>query len=156
MSSMSSRDTLEVRLKIRRMNKSVQGKRDMQRRCKSPSTRMLFHTRKILDIFFSIHDPTTLNRQGADAGTQYRSAIFVHNEQQATYANALILHLNREKIWTSGIVTQVVKFEKFYPAEEYHRDYFSKHPEQGYCQVVISPKLSKFRKEWASSLKKHI
>jgi peptide-methionine (S)-S-oxide reductase len=109
---------------------------------------------EILDIFFSIHDPTTLNRQGADEGTQYRSAIFYHNEQQATYANAFILHLNREKIWEKGIVTQIVEFEKFYPAEEYHRDYFAKHPEQGYCQVVISPKLSKFRKEWASSLKK--
>ena len=109
---------------------------------------------EILDIFFSIHDPTTLNRQGADEGTQYRSAIFYHNEQQATYANTFILHLNREKIWEKGIVTQIVEFEKFYPAEEYHRDYFARHPEQGYCQVVISPKLSKFRKEWASSLKK--
>lgn len=108
---------------------------------------------EILDIFFSIHDPTTLNRQGADVGTQYRSAIFYHSEQQATYANAFILHLNREKIWVNGIVTQIVEFEKFHPAEEYHHDYFSKHPDQGYCQVVISPKLSKFRKAWASSLK---
>jgi peptide-methionine (S)-S-oxide reductase len=109
---------------------------------------------EILDIFFSIHDPTTLNRQGNDVGMQYRSAIFYHNEQQAKYANALILHLNREKIWVHGIVTQVVPFEKFYSAEEYHRDYFSKHPDQGYCQVVISPKLAKFRKEWGTSLKK--
>jgi len=109
---------------------------------------------EILDIFFSIHDPTTLNRQGEDIGKRYRSAIFYHNEQQAIYAQALILHLHRERIWTGSIVTQITPFEKFYPAEEYHRDYFSHHLEQAYCQAVISPKVSKFRKEWASLLKK--
>jgi peptide-methionine (S)-S-oxide reductase len=109
---------------------------------------------EILDIFFSIHDATTLNQQGEDIGTQYRSAIFYHNDQQANIAEAFIIQLHKDRRLTGSIVTQIAPFEKFYPAEEHHHDYFSRHPEQAYCQVVISPKVSKFRKEWATSLKK--
>ena len=109
--------------------------------------------REILEIFFSVHDPTTLNRQGADVGTQYRSAIFYHNEQQKAIAEELIGELNRAKLWKNPIVTQVVPVNTFYQAEEYHQEYFSRHPEQGYCQVVISPKVSKFRKQRATKLK---
>jgi len=99
--------------------------------------------REILEIFFSIHDPTTMNRQGADTGTQYRSAIFYHNEQQKAAAEELIGELNKAHIWKEPIVTQIVPLDTFYPAEEYHREYFSRHPEQAYCQMVIAPKLKK-------------
>jgi peptide-methionine (S)-S-oxide reductase len=109
---------------------------------------------EILDIFFSIHDATTLNRQGDDIGTQYRSAIFYHSAQQANIAEALIVQLHKDRRLTGSIVTQVAPFEKFYPAEDSHHDYFAHHTEQAYCQLVISPKLKKFRKEWHSSLKK--
>jgi peptide-methionine (S)-S-oxide reductase len=109
--------------------------------------------RQILEIFFSIHDPTTLNRQGADVGNQYRSAIFYRDEQQKTVAEDFIVELNNAHLWKKPIVTQVVPLHTFYPAEEYHREYFSRHPEQGYCQVVISPKLNKFRRRWAKYLK---
>ena len=108
--------------------------------------------REILEIFFSVHDPTTPDRQGADAGTQYRSAIFYHNEAQKAIAGQVIGELNKAKIWANPIVTQVVPLEKFYPAEEYHRQYFLRHPERPYCQVVISPKIAKFRKKWAKRL----
>ena len=110
--------------------------------------------REILEIFFSVHDPTTLNRQGADMGTQYRSAIFYHNEQQKAIAEELIGELNKASLWKKPIVTQVGPLEKFYPAEDYHREYFARHPEQGYCQMVISPKVNKFRKQWAKRLKR--
>ena len=110
--------------------------------------------REILEIFFSIHDPTTLNRQGADIGTQYRSAIFYQDEEQKATAEKIIAELNQERLWKSAIVTQLAPLAEFYPAEAYHQEYFSNHPEQGYCQVVISPKVSKFRKKWASRLKK--
>jgi peptide-methionine (S)-S-oxide reductase len=109
---------------------------------------------EILDIFFSIHDATTLNQQGDDIGTQYRSAIFYHNAQQANIAEAFIVQLHKDRRLTGSIVTQVAPFEKFYPAEDYHCDYYKNQPEKAYCQLVISPKLKKFRKEWASSLKK--
>ncbi|MFC1924704.1 peptide-methionine (S)-S-oxide reductase MsrA [Chloroflexota bacterium] len=109
--------------------------------------------REILEIFFSVHDPTTLNRQGADVGAQYRSAIFYHNEQQKADAEDLIGELNGAKLWKNPIVTQVVPINTFYPAEEYHQEYFTRNPEQGYCQVVISPKISKFRKQWSKRLK---
>jgi peptide-methionine (S)-S-oxide reductase len=99
--------------------------------------------REVLEIFFSIHDPTTLNRQGADTGTQYRSAIFYHNEQQKIVAEELIGELNKANLWKGPIVTQIAPLDVFYPAEEYHREYFSRHPEQAYCQMVISPKLKK-------------
>jgi peptide-methionine (S)-S-oxide reductase len=110
--------------------------------------------RQILEIFFSIHDPTTLNRQGADVGTQYRSAIFYRDEQQKAIAEELIAELNNAHIWKKSIVTQVVPLDKFYPAEDYHQGYFARHPEQGYCQAVISPKLSKFRRRWSKHLKR--
>jgi len=110
--------------------------------------------REILEIFFFIHDPTTLNRQGADTGTQYRSAIFYHNEQQKAIAEELIGELNKARLWKKPIVTQIASLDKFYPAEDYHREYFSRHPEQAYCQMVISPKVNKFRKQWAMRLKR--
>ena len=110
--------------------------------------------REILEIFFSVHDPTTLNRQGADVGTQYRSAIFYHNDQQKAVAEELIGELNKAHLWKKHIVTQIVPLETFYPAEDYHQEYFSRHPEQAYCQMVISPKLGKFRKQWTKRLKR--
>jgi len=110
--------------------------------------------REILQIFFSVHDPTTLNRQGGDVGTQYRSAIFYHDDQQRAIAEALIEDLDEARLWKKPIVTKVVALGEFYPAEDYHRDYFLRHPEQSYCQVVISPKVNKFRKQWTKRLKR--
>jgi len=110
--------------------------------------------REILEIFFSVHDPTTPNRQGADVGTQYRSAIFYHNAQQKDVAEELIGELNKAHLWKKPIVTQIIPLDLFYPSEDYHREYFSRHPEQAYCQMVISPKVSKFRKQWAKRLKR--
>jgi peptide-methionine (S)-S-oxide reductase len=110
--------------------------------------------REILQIFFSVHDPTTLNRQGGDVGTQYRSAIFYDNDRQRAIAEALVGELNEAHLWKKPIVTQVVPLEKFYPAEDYHREYLSHHPEQSYCQVVISPKVNKFRKQWTKRVRR--
>ena len=110
--------------------------------------------REILEIFFSVHDPTTLNRQGADMGTQYRSAIFYHSEQQKAIAEQLIGELAKARLFKKPIVTKINPLDKFYPAEDYHREYFSQHPEQAYCQMVISPKVAKFRKQWAKRLKR--
>ncbi|HEY4712061.1 MAG TPA: peptide-methionine (S)-S-oxide reductase MsrA [Dehalococcoidia bacterium] len=109
--------------------------------------------REILEIFFSIHDPTTLNRQGADVGTQYRSAIFYHSEQQKAIAEELLAELNTAHLWKKPIVTQIVPLHTFYLAEDYHQGYFSQHPEQGYCQMVIAPKVNKFRQQWLKHLK---
>jgi len=109
--------------------------------------------RELLEIFFTIHDPTTLNRQGADSGTQYRSAIFYHSPAQKTEAEQMIATLDREKVYDSAIVTQVVPLDRFYPAEEYHRDYYRRNPGQGYCRAVIAPKVSKLRKQWEKKLK---
>ena len=109
--------------------------------------------REILEVFFSVHDPTTLNRQGPDSGTQYRSAIFYHDERQRAIADSLIRDLNESHLWTQSIATQVVPLDRFYPAEDYHREYFSQHPEQAYCQLVVSPKVNKFRERWAKRLK---
>lgn len=109
--------------------------------------------REILEVFFSVHDPTTLNQQGADIGTQYRSAIFYHDEQQRAIAEQVIADLNKARLWRKPIVTEVVPVDKFYPAEDYHREYFARHPEQAYCRMVILPKVSKFRKRWAKRLK---
>ena len=108
--------------------------------------------RELLEIFFTIHDPTTLNRQGADSGTQYRSAIFYHSPAQKAEAEQVIATLQREKVYDSPIVTQVAPLDKFYPADEYHRDYYRRNPEQGYCRAVIAPKVSKLRKQWESKL----
>jgi peptide-methionine (S)-S-oxide reductase len=108
---------------------------------------------EVLDVFFATHDPTTLNRQGADVGTQYRSAIFYHNLQQKDIAERRIKELNAEGIWPRPIVTQVVPSEQFYKAEEYHQGYYRLNPGQGYCQAVISPKVAKFRQKFAKKLK---
>lgn len=110
--------------------------------------------KRILQLFFTVHDPTTLNRQGADVGTQYRSAIFYHNEKQKTIAEQVIKELNTANVWGAPIVTEVKPFRKFYPAEDYHQEYFERNPEQGYCRMVIAPKLAKFRKQYLEQLKK--
>ena len=109
--------------------------------------------REILEIFFSVHDPTTLNRQDADTGTQYRSVIFYHNERQRAVAGELIDELNKARLWKNSIITQIVPLDTFYPAEDYHQEYFSRQPERAYCRMVISPKLNKFRKQWAKRLR---
>ena len=110
--------------------------------------------RDLLNVFFAIHDPTTLNRQGADTGTQYRSAIFYHDEEQKKIAEELIKDLNTQKIWDRPIVTEVTKLDKFYMAEDYHQEYFANNPYQPYCMAVVSPKVSKFRKHFIEMLKK--
>ena len=109
--------------------------------------------REILEVFFSVHDPTTLNRQGADVGTQYRSAIFYHSPEQKAIAEAMIQELGADKVWNRSVVTEITPFTRFYPAEDYHQEYYAKNPGQGYCQVVVAPKLSKFRAKYASRLK---
>src|ERR1043165_5052972 len=108
----------------------------------------------LLNVFFAIHDPTTLNRQGNDTGTQYRSAIFYHDEEQKRIAEDLIKDLNAQKIWDRPIVTEVAKFDKFYMAEDYHQEYFANNPYQPYCMAVVAPKVSKFRKHFLGMLKK--
>jgi peptide-methionine (S)-S-oxide reductase len=110
--------------------------------------------RDLLNVFFAIHDPTTLNRQGADTGTQYRSAIFYHDDEQKKVAEELIKDLNAQKIWDRPIVTEVTKLDKFYMAEDYHQEYFARNPYQPYCMAVVSPKVSKFRKHFIEMLKK--
>lgn len=109
---------------------------------------------EVLEIFFATHDPTTLNKQGADRGTQYRSAIFVHSPAQRLLAEQIIAKLNAEKIWGSAIVTEVTDISTFYPAEDYHQEFFKRNPHQGYCMAVVSPKLSKFRQKFLSKLKR--
>ena len=110
--------------------------------------------RDILNVFFAIHDPTTLNRQGADVGTQYRSAIFYHDDEQKKVAEELIRDLNARKIWDKPIVTEVTKFDRFYVAEDYHQEYFVNNPHQPYCQAVVAPKVMKFRRHFMDMLKK--
>jgi len=107
--------------------------------------------RDLLDVFFTIHDPTTLNQQGADTGTQYRSAIFFHSPEQERDAKAAIAEA--QKTWDDPIVTEVVPLSQFFPAEEYHRDYYLRNPNQGYCRVVIAPKVSKARQHFFEKLK---
>jgi len=109
--------------------------------------------REVLDVFFATHDPTTLNRQGPDFGTQYRSAIFYHMPEQKEAAEQRIRELNAAKIWDAPIVTQVVPLQAFYRAEDYHQGYFRGNPGQPYCQAVVSPKVAKFRKQFTSKLK---
>ena len=108
----------------------------------------------LLEIFFVIHDPTTLNRQGADSGTQYRSAIFYHTPEQQAEAERVIAELEAAHLWDDPVVTEVVPFEQLYPAEEYHRDYFRRNPNQSYCRVVIAPKVAKVRKQYFEKLRK--
>lgn len=109
--------------------------------------------REILEVFFSIHDPTTPNRQGGDVGPQYRSVILYHDDEQRQTAEQLIQELEEGDIWAKPIVTQVSPFKQFYRAEEYHQEYYKKNPNQGYCRVVISPKVAKFRTKYKSRLK---
>ncbi len=109
--------------------------------------------KEILEIFFATHDPTTLNRQGPDVGTQYRSVIFYHNKEQKATAEKVIAELNEEGIWDAPIVTQVVPFKAFYAAETYHKDYYKKHPDQSYCQQIITPKLAKLQQRFLDKLK---
>jgi len=107
----------------------------------------------LLEVFWMTHDPTTLNRQGADSGTQYRSAIFYTDEDQKQVAIAYKAKLEKEKIWSNPIVTEITKFEKFYPAEDYHQKYYESNPNQSYCRIVITPKIEKFKKIFADKLK---
>ena len=108
----------------------------------------------LLVIFFTTHDPTTLNRQGADTGTQYRSAIFTHSEEQKQVAEQVIKEIEAEHLFNNPIVTEVTPFTNFYSAEGYHQDYYTNNPNQGYCRVVIAPKVSKFRQHFAEKLKR--
>jgi peptide-methionine (S)-S-oxide reductase len=110
--------------------------------------------RDLLKVFFGIHDPTTLNRQGADVGTQYRSAVFYHDEEQKQIAKEVIKDLEAQKIWDNPIVTTLEKMDKFYIAEDYHQEYFANNPFQPYCMAVVAPKVSKFRKQYLDMLKK--
>ncbi|MDO8750753.1 MAG: peptide-methionine (S)-S-oxide reductase MsrA [Dehalococcoidia bacterium] len=109
--------------------------------------------RDLLKVFFSMHDPTTLNRQGHDVGTQYRSAIFYHTLEQKKTSEDEIRNLKESRIWKQGIVTTVQPIDAFYPAEEYHHHYFRKNPDQAYCQIVITPKLAKLREGFLARLK---
>ncbi len=109
--------------------------------------------RDLLEIFFAIHDPTTLNRQGADVGTQYRSAILTHDAEQTRIAQETIAELNGQNIWPRPIVTQVEPLQQFHAGETYHQGYYRSHPQQPYCQAVISPKVAKFRSKFASRLR---
>jgi methionine-S-sulfoxide reductase/methionine-R-sulfoxide reductase len=108
---------------------------------------------ELLEVFWQTHDPTTLNRQGADTGTQYRSAVFYHNDQQKREAEFYKKKLNESGAFKSPIVTEITKFDKFYPAEDYHQEYYATNPEQSYCRAIIRPKMEKFRKAFADKLK---
>ena len=110
--------------------------------------------RDLLDVFFTIHDPTQLNRQGADIGTQYRSAIFYHDEEQQAVAQAAIAEY--AQIWPHPIVTQLAPLGEFYAAEEYHHDYFARNPNMGYCRMVVAPKVAKFRVRHMARLKSRV
>ena len=109
--------------------------------------------RDILEVYFAIHDPTTLNRQGADVGTQYRSVVYYHDDDQRRVAEEVISELETEGIWPNPIVTEVAPFDEFYVAEDYHQNYFRNNGFQPYCQVIIAPKVAKFRKEHLERLK---
>ena len=109
--------------------------------------------RDLLDVFFTIHDPTTLNQQGADVGTQYRSAIFYQSPQQERVAREVIAQLETTHVWDDPIVTEVVPLDVFYPAESYHRDYYNRNQNQPYCRAVIAPKVAKLRKHFLEKLK---
>ncbi len=108
---------------------------------------------ELLEIFFATHDPTTIDRQGADVGSQYRSAIFYHSEAQRVAAEALVARLTAERVFEDPIVTEIVPLETFWPAEDHHQRYYARNPGQGYCRAVISPKLAKLRKAFAERLR---
>ncbi len=109
--------------------------------------------RELLEVFFAIHDPTTLNRQGHDVGSQYRSAIFYHSPDQKAVAEDVIAAFTKEKVFDDPIITEVVPAATFYVAEDYHQEYFARNPTQGYCVAVVNPKVAKFRKLFAEKLK---
>ena len=111
--------------------------------------------REVLEVFFAIHDPTTLDRQGNDSGPQYRSVIFYHSEQQRAEAEAVIRDLESERIWPDPIVTEVRPAETFYVAEDYHQEYFRNNPRQPYCAYVVAPKVRKFREKFTDKLRAH-
>jgi len=108
----------------------------------------------LLRVFFAIHDPTTLNRQGNDVGTQYRSAIFYHDDAQRQTAQSLVAELSAAQLWPNPIVTEITPFSNFYLAEDYHQEYFANNPRQPYCMAVVAPKVAKFRKQFLERLKK--
>jgi peptide-methionine (S)-S-oxide reductase len=108
----------------------------------------------ILRIFFTVHDPTTLNRQGNDIGSSYRSAIFYHSDEQRQTAQEIIAEITAEGLYENPIVTEVTAFDKFWPAEDYHQEYFANNPNQGYCAAIVAPKVAKFRQKFASRLKR--
>lgn len=110
--------------------------------------------RKILEVFFTIHDPTTLNRQGADVGTQYRSAIFYHTPEQREVAEQIIREFGEAGVYDAPVVTEVAPLDEFYPAEDYHQDYFRRNSNQPYCQVVVAPKVAKFRSKFLESIRR--
>jgi peptide-methionine (S)-S-oxide reductase len=110
--------------------------------------------KELLEVFFVIHDPTTMNRQGNDVGTQYRSAIFFHSPEQKMAAEDTIARLNAEKLWDAPIVTEVVPASTFHVAEDYHQEYFARNPAQPYCMFVVAPKVIKFRKQFLEKRKK--
>ncbi len=109
--------------------------------------------RQLLEVFFAIHDPTTPDRQGEDVGPQYRSIIFYHSDEQKATARELMGELEAQKVWEDPIVTQLEAFQAFYPAEDYHVDYFARNPDQPYCRLVVGPKVAKFRKQFSDKLK---
>ncbi|RVU37212.1 peptide-methionine (S)-S-oxide reductase [Rheinheimera riviphila] len=109
--------------------------------------------RQLLEILFFLHDPTTLNRQGNDVGTQYRSAVFVHDEQQQAEVQQLIAELTQQQVYPAAIVTSIEAVATFYPAEQYHQGYAAQNPNQPYCQFLVLPKLAKFRQQFAAILK---
>ena len=111
--------------------------------------------KEILQVFFTVHDPTTLNRQGNDVGSSYRSAIFYHSDEQKRIAEEVIKEVSDEAVYDNPIVTEVTKFDKFYPAEDYHQEYFANNPTQPYCAAVVAPKVSKFRQKYTSKLKRN-
>lgn len=110
--------------------------------------------KQILEVFFTVHDPTTLNRQGADVGTQYRSVIFYHDEEQRRVAQEVIKELDAARVWNAPIVTELAPFEKFYLAEDYHQEYFRLNGAQPYCRMVVAPKVAKFREHYREQLKR--
>ncbi len=113
--------------------------------------RLSFHD--LIAIFLTVHDPTTKNRQGNDVGTQYRSVVFYHTAAQKATAEAVVREVEAERVWRHPIVTEIAPFSAFYPAEEYHREYFRRNPERAYCQLVIAPKVAKFRQKYADRLR---
>lgn len=116
--------------------------------------RSIITFKEILQIFFTVHDPTQLNRQGNDVGTSYRSAVFYHSDEQKRVAEEVIAEFTAEGIYDNPIVTEVTAFDKFWPAEDYHQEYFANNPNQPYCAAVVAPKVAKFRQKFLSRLKK--